>query len=139
MTSPSALQREYKIEIEDDIISIRQEVRELAQKNGFEPFAVAALTTAASELSRNVWTHAKGGVAKIQLLRDKDRTGIELIFEDHGPGIADLDRVLAGGYSTVKSLGLGLSGSKRLVDEFLIDTAVGRGTKITLRKWKRKF
>ena len=133
------LQRELTIEMEDDIVSVRQEVRELAQEYGFEPFAVAALTTAASELSRNVWTHAKRGVAKIQLLREKDRIGVELIFEDQGPGIADLERALAGGYSTVKSLGLGLSGSKRLVDEFDIDTAVGRGTKVTVRKWKRKF
>jgi len=139
MTPQFRLQRELTIEMEDDIVSVRQEVRELAQEYGFEPFAVAALTTAASELSRNVWTHAKRGVAKIQLLREKDRIGVELIFEDQGPGIADLERVLAGGYSTVKSLGLGLSGSKRLVDEFDIDTAVGRGTKVTVRKWKRKF
>jgi len=139
MTPQFRLQRELTIEMEDDIVSVRQEVRELAQEYGFEPFAVAALTTAASELSRNVWTHAKRGVAKIQLLREKDRIGVELIFEDQGPGIADLERVLAGGYSTVKSLGLGLSGSKRLVDEFDIDTAVGRGTKVTVRKWKRKL
>lgn len=139
MTPQSLLQQELTIEMEDDIVSVRQEVRELAQEYGFGPFAVAALTTAASELSRNVWTHAKRGVAKIQILREKDRIGVELIFEDQGPGIADLERVLAGGYSTVKSLGLGLSGSKRLVDEFDIDTAVGRGTKVTVRKWKRKF
>ena len=100
--------------------------------------AAAALTTAASELSRNVWVHAKTGKAKVSVLRG-DRLGIELQFVDHGPGIADLARALAGGYSTANSMGLGLSGTKRLVDEFNIDTAPGRGTTIVIRKWKKEF
>jgi serine/threonine-protein kinase RsbT len=130
---------EFRIDKEADIVAVRQRVRELAKENGFDQFAVAALTTAASELSRNVWVHAQKGVASIRVLRSGNRVGLELEFVDHGPGIADLNRALAGGFSTSKSLGLGLSGTKRLVDEFDIDTGLGRGTRIVIRKWKREY
>jgi serine/threonine-protein kinase RsbT len=130
---------EIRIDKEADIVAVRQRVRELAKEQRFDQFAVAALTTAASELSRNVWVHAREGMSRITVLRQGNRVGLELIFIDHGPGIADLNRALAGGYSTSKSLGLGLSGTKRLVDEFNIDTEPGRGTTIVIRKWKREF
>ncbi len=127
------------IDKEADIVAVRQQARELAKELQFDQFAVAALTTAASELSRNVWVHAQRGVARIRLLRNGNRVGVELEFVDHGPGIADLNRVLAGGFSTSRSLGLGLSGTKRLVDEFDIETQPGRGTRIVIRKWKKEF
>ena len=130
---------EFRIDKEADIVAVRQQVRELAKELRFDQFAVAALTTAASELSRNVWVHAQKGQARIRILRNGRRVGMELEFEDHGPGIADLNRVLAGGFSTSKSLGLGLSGTKRLVDEFNIDSTPERGTKILIRKWKKEF
>ena len=130
---------EFRIDKEADIVAVRQQVRELAKEHQFDQFAVAALTTAASELSRNVWVHARSGMARIMVLRNGKRVGLGLEFVDSGPGIADLSRVLAGGFSTSKSLGLGLSGTKRLVDEFNIDTAPGRGTKVVIRKWKRDF
>lgn len=130
---------QIKIEVEDDIVTVRQAVRERAKENGFDPFAIAAITTAASELSRNAWVHAGGGNAKISVLRNDGKVGIELECSDHGPGISDVERVLAGGYSTIKSLGLGLSGTKRLVDEFQINTKKGQGTKIVIRKWKKTF
>ena len=130
---------EFRIDKEADIVAVRQQVREIAKELRFDQFAVAALTTAASELSRNVWVHAQKGEARIRILRNGRRVGVELEFMDHGPGIADLNRVLAGGFSTSKSLGLGLSGTKRLVDEFDIDSAPGRGTKIVIRKWKKEF
>jgi serine/threonine-protein kinase RsbT len=130
---------EFRIDKEADIVAVRQQVRELAKELRFDQFAVAALTTAASELSRNVWVHAQKGHARIRILRNGRRVGMELEFEDHGPGIADLNRVLAGGFSTSKSLGLGLSGTKRLVDEFNIDSTPERGTKILIRKWKKEF
>jgi serine/threonine-protein kinase RsbT len=120
-------------------VEVRQRVRELAKEHRFDQFAVAALTTAASELSRNVWVHAQKGTARISVLRNGTRVGLGLEFVDQGPGIADLNRALAGGFSTSNSLGLGLSGTKRLVDEFKIDTAPGRGTKVVIRKWKREF
>ena len=130
---------EIRIEKEADIIAIRQLVRELTKAHKFDQFAIAALTTAASELSRNVWVHAKGGIARITVLHNERRVGLGLEFVDRGPGIADLNRALAGGFSTANSLGLGLSGTKRLVDEFSIDTAPGRGTTVVIRKWKRDF
>ena len=143
--SPSGLHHdpseawEIRIDKEADIVEVRQRVRELAKNCGFDQFAVAALTTAASELSRNVWVHAQKGTARIAVLRSGRRIGVELEFVDHGPGIADLDRALAGGFSTANSLGLGLSGTRRLVDEFNIDTEAGRGTKVVVRKWKKEF
>ena len=130
---------EIRIDKEADIVAVRQRVRDLAKEHRFDQFAVAALTTAASELSRNVWVHAQKGVALISVLRNGHKIGVELEFVDHGPGIADLNRALAGGFSTAQSLGLGLSGTKRLVDEFSIDTEPGRGTKIVIRKWKKEF
>ncbi|HLH31070.1 MAG TPA: anti-sigma regulatory factor [Terriglobia bacterium] len=130
---------EIRIEREADIVAVRQRVRELTKEYRFDQFEVAALTTAASELSRNVWVHAQRGIARIVVLHNGKKVGLELEFVDHGPGIADLNRALAGGFSTSKSLGLGLSGTKRLVDEFDIDTEVGRGTKIVVRKWKKEF
>ena len=139
MPIASSDQMEIRIDTENDIVSVRQQVRMLAQETGFDPFAVAALTTSASELSRNVWRHATCGTAKIQVLREGKKVGLQLEVSDQGPGIADLQRALAGGYSTAKSLGLGLSGTKRLVDDFHIDTAPGRGTKVTIRKWKKTF
>ena len=129
---------EIRIEKEADIIAIRQLVRELTKAHKFDQFASAALTTAASELGRNVWVHAKGGSARIAVLRGS-QIGLELSFVDRGPGIANLDRALAGGYSTANSLGLGLSGTKRLVDQFHIETEAGRGTTIVIRKWKKDF
>jgi len=126
-----------RIESEDDVVLVRRKVRELAQARGFDSFACAAITTATSELTRNVWVHARRGEARIEELAEGDRIGIRARFTDEGPGIADLERVLAGGYSTSKSMGLGLSGSRRLVDEFSIDSVQGKGTVVTFVKWKR--
>ena len=130
---------EIRIDKEADIVAVRQQVRELAKEFRFDQFAVAALTTAASELSRNVWVHAQQGVSRIRVLRNGNKVGLEVEFVDNGPGIADLDRALAGGFSTARSLGLGLSGTRRLVDDFKIDTAPGRGTKVVIRKWKKDY
>jgi serine/threonine-protein kinase RsbT len=128
--------REMKIDCEEDVIVVRRAVRAAAQARGFDTFACAAITTATSELVRNVWVHAKKGVAVLEEVTDGARIGIRATFTDEGPGIADIPRVLAGGYSTAKSMGLGLSGSRRLVDEFVLDSQVGRGTSITFVKWK---
>jgi serine/threonine-protein kinase RsbT len=130
---------EVAIRTEDDIAIARGRVRALADRMRFDAFAAAAVTTAASELARNTWRHGGGGKASIEEVSDGRRSGIRLVFDDQGPGIPDLDRVLAGGYSTARSLGLGLSGTKRLVDEFSIDSAPGRGTKVVVTKWKRSL
>jgi len=127
----------FGIQSEADIALVRRRVREVAQELGFDAFATAAITTAASELARNVWTHAHGGQSTIARVLDGRRRGVRLEFRDQGPGIADLPRVMAGGFSTARSLGLGLSGSKRLVDEFHIETSPGQGTLVQVTKWAR--
>jgi serine/threonine-protein kinase RsbT len=126
-----------KIDSEDDVITVRRSIRELARKQGFDAFATAAITTATSELTRNVVVHAGSGRVQIEELHDGRRAGLRLVFSDCGPGIPDLARAMSGGASTARSLGLGLSGSKRLVDEFDIQTEVGKGTRITVTKWTR--
>ena len=128
--------REMRIDTEDDVILVRRAVRALAQAVGLNAFACAALTTAASELTRNVWVHARRGDAVLEHVVVDGRIGIRVTFRDDGPGITDLERALAGGFSTARSMGLGLSGSRRLVDHFAIETIVGRGTKVEILKWK---
>jgi serine/threonine-protein kinase RsbT len=128
--------REMRIETEDDVILVRRAVRDLAQAHGFDVFASAALTTATSELTRNVWVHARRGVAILEEVSNGDREGVRVTFKDEGPGIADIDRVMAGGFSTARSMGLGLSGSRRLVDDFELRSTVGRGTTVEIVKWK---
>lgn len=137
MDSRTLSRMEMKIESEEDVVLVRRRVRELAQAQRFDTFAIAAVTTAASELTRNVWVHAKAGKAVVEVVAEgAHRMGLRVTFSDEGPGIPDLERVMRGGYSTARSMGLGLSGSKRLADEFSIDTNVGKGTVITFVKWK---
>jgi serine/threonine-protein kinase RsbT len=129
--------QELSIKHEDDVSTVRRAARQLALGRQFDAFASAAITTATSELTRNIWVHAGAGRAILCEVSDGTRVGIRIEFEDQGPGIADIERVLRGGYSTARSLGLGLSGSKRLVDEFQIESALGKGTKVVITKWKR--
>src|SRR5437899_11275451 len=124
-----------RIDTEDDIALVRRKVRDLAKACQFDVFLAAAVTTAASELARNVWVHAGKGAAVVERVDDDGRAGVRVEFKDEGPGIENIDRVLAGGYSTANSMGLGLSGSRRLVDEFSIDSARGRGTCVKFVKW----
>lgn len=138
MATETRSRREMRIETEEDVILVRRAVRALAESNRFDLFASAALTTAVSELTRNVWVHARGGDAVIEELVTDERVGLRVIFRDEGPGIPDIDRVMAGGYSTAKSMGLGLSGSKRLVDDFQLESTVGKGTRIEITKWKAR-
>lgn len=128
---------ELPLTTENDVVTVRRRAQAVAHERGLGTFAIAAITTAASELARNVINHGKGGSATIEVLANGGKHGVRLVFRDQGPGIADVPRVLAGGYSTAKSLGLGLSGSKRLVDEFAIDTTPGKGTVVTVIKWAR--
>jgi serine/threonine-protein kinase RsbT len=136
-----ALQALTRVEIpivrEDDIVLVRRKARALAQARGFDAFATTAVTTAASEIARNCWCHGKGGVAVLEEVSDGVRVGVRIVVEDQGPGIPDIPRVLAGGFSTGRSLGLGVSGSKRLVDEFDVQSEVGKGTRVWMIKWPR--
>jgi serine/threonine-protein kinase RsbT len=126
---------EMPIDNEEDIILVRRKVRDVAQACSFDTFAVAAVTTASSELARNVWVHAGRGKAVVEKLSDDGRYGVRAEFRDEGPGIADVARALAGGHSTAKSMGLGLSGSRRLVDEFSLESSPGQGTRVVFVKW----
>lgn len=128
---------EARIESAEDVVLARRKAREIALETGFDAFATAAVTTAASELARNVWVHARKGRVVVERIERGGKSGVRMEFRDEGPGIADLDRALAGGYSTVKSLGLGLSGTRRLVDEFHIESSPDQGTFVRVAKWVR--
>lgn len=129
--------RELKIDNEEDVVLVRRAVRLLAEAQSFDSFATSALTTAVTELSRNVWVHAQRGRALIEEVTDGARTGIRAEFRDEGPGIPDIEWALVDGHSTASSLGLGLSGTRRLVDEFHIESLPGTGTLVRITKWKR--
>jgi len=129
--------QELKIATEDDVVLVRRAVRSLVERRGFDSFATAALTTAVTELGRNIWVHARGGLAIIEELEEGPRPGVRVEFRDQGPGIPDIEWAMAGGNSTASSLGLGLSGTKRLVDDFQIQSEIGRGTSVRITKWKR--
>jgi Anti-sigma regulatory factor (Ser/Thr protein kinase) len=132
------LQGEVRIQDESHIISVRKSVREVATRLGFGITDVTRIITAASELARNIYHYAGTGVMRWRILDKGVNIGIELIFEDHGPGIADVDQVMQQGYSTSGGLGMGLPGSKRLMDEFEIQSKIGLGTIVTVKKWKKK-
>ena len=121
---------------EHDIVLARQHVRRLAQEAGFGLVDQTKMVTAASELARNAVTYGGGGTVKWELLTEGARTGLRLHFVDAGPGIADLKQALTDGWTSGTGLGLGLSGARRLVNEFEIDTAVGRGTRVTITRWR---
>ena len=119
-----------------DVVVVRQRAREQAHRAGFSLLETTKLVTAASELARNTLEHGGGGYAEIEICTDGLKRGVRMRFVDDGPGIADIDQALKDGYTTGKGLGLGLGGSRRLVSEFQIETAVGKGTKITVVRWK---
>jgi serine/threonine-protein kinase RsbT len=122
----------------EQLHAARRLVQEWATRLEYSSLERTKLVTAASELGRNTLVHGKGGSMTIsELLRD-GRTGLELLFEDNGPGIADIDQALTDGFSTAKSLGLGLGGARRLVNEFDIASEPGQGTRITIRQCKRR-
>ena len=119
-----------------DIVKVRQLVRELAISLGFTLVEQTKLVTAASELARNALVHGGGGNVRMQALNNETRRGLKLTFSDEGPGIADLEQALKDGFSTGSGMGLGLSGAKRLANEFEIESAPGQGTKVMITRWR---
>ena len=120
-----------------DVVRVRQVVRAVAVRAGLSLVDQTKVITAASELARNTLIHGKGGAASVALVDEGRRRGVRVCFVDEGPGIDDLDLALQDGWTSGTGLGLGLSGSRRLVDSFTIDTEVDRGTTVHIVKWGR--
>ena len=124
-----------RIDSDQDIVTARQRGRALAEQAGFSNSGLTLIATAISELTRNILSYAERGEISLAIVEQNGRKGISVVARDEGPGIPDVSRALEIGYSTSGSLGLGLPGVRRLMDEFEIDTAAGRGTTVTARKW----
>lgn len=120
----------------DDVVRVRQEVRSKAVAAGLGLVDQTKIITAASELARNALDYGGGGTVNISLINDGVRRGLRLVFEDKGPGIPDIQQALKDGFTTGDGLGLGLSGAKRLSNEFGIESTLGVGTRITIARWK---
>lgn len=128
------------IDGEAGIVAARQRARELGRSLGFGAVDQSRIATAVSELARNVAQYATDGQGRVVLRATESpsgRVGLEVVVSDEGPGIADLDQVMREGFSSGRGLGMGLPGTKRLMDEMEIDSGPGRGTVITIRKWRR--
>lgn len=124
------------IRLEQDVVLARQAVRRLAQEHGFGIVDQTKLVTAASELARNTLIYGGGGELRWETVLDGGRRGLRLHFIDEGPGIPDVQQALVDGWSSGSGLGLGLSGAKRLVNDFELQTEVGKGTRVTITRWK---
>ncbi len=124
------------IHSEYEIVTARQKVREICSKLGFSSAEQTLVATAVSELARNIVEYAKSGEIVIQLVNSNERKGIVITARDKGPGIPNIELAMKDGYSTSNGLGLGLPGSKRIMDEFEITSKVGKGTTVIIKKWK---
>jgi serine/threonine-protein kinase RsbT len=120
-----------------DVVTARQLGRDMAKESGFYGSDLTLIATAISEIARNIVSYAQRGELSFSLLQDGARRGLMVIARDEGPGIPDIELAMRDGFSTGKSLGLGLPGAKRLMDEFEIQSEIGKGTTITMRKWAR--
>jgi serine/threonine-protein kinase RsbT len=132
----ATLKGEAPLKSEHDIVLARQQVRRLTQELQFSLVDQTKLVTAASELARNALVYGGGGMMTWEVLEVPGRRGLKLRFSDEGPGIPNLDLAMTDGWTSGKGLGMGLTGTKRLVNEFDIDTQVGAGTRVTIARWK---
>ena len=122
---------------EKDIVTARSVARAMASQLGFGAIDQSRIATAVSELTRNIVRYATDSQGRVALRETEDRPGIEIVVSDDGPGIEDINVVLQDGYTSGGGMGLGLPGTKRLMDEMTIDSALGSGTTIVIRKWRR--
>ncbi len=136
MTHPGSISERIAIRVSEDVVLVRQTVRQHAVKLGFGLVDQTKLVTAASEIARNTLIYGGGGWAVVETVNGGSRQGLRLVFEDQGPGIADVERALQDGFTTGAGLGLGLGGARRLVNEFEIHSRPGEGTRVTLVRWK---
>lgn len=135
-TMQTSFDGELPLRNEHDIVLSRQRVRKMTLELGFSLVDQTKMVTAASELARNAVIYGGGGTLKWTVLNDGPKRGLRLSFEDQGPGIADLDLALTDGWSSGSGLGLGLTGTRRLVNEFDIQSTVGSGTRVVITRWK---
>ncbi len=126
------------IHVEGDVVVARRAVRDAANRMGFGITDTTRIVTAASELARNIVKYAGTGTMLIRAIEQEARAGLELVFADRGPGIADIPQALTEGYSTTGGLGMGLPGAKKLMDHMHIQSKVGEGTCVVVRKWRRR-
>ena len=124
------------LKTEHDIVLARQAVRKLTQEQGFSLVEQTKMVTAASEIARNTVIYGGGGTMTCELLVDGGKRGLRLRFEDQGPGIPNVDLAMTDGWTSGTGMGMGLTGAKRLVNEFDLDTHPGQGTRVTLTRWK---
>ena len=120
----------------EDVVAVRRTVREWAVASGFGLVDQTKIVTAASELARNTVLHGGGGTLRLEALNDGPRRGLRLVFEDQGPGIPDVEQALKDGFTTGSGLGLGLGGSRRLMNDFQIESHPGEGTRVTVARWR---
>ena len=133
-----AVEKSHELTVanQDDVVLVRPAVRAAAVELGLNLVDQTKIVTAASELARNTVVHGGGGTARVETIMDTSRRGLRLTFEDHGPGIRDIDVAMKDGYTTGTGLGLGLGGAKRLSNEFQIESNPGKGTRVTITRWK---
>jgi serine/threonine-protein kinase RsbT len=133
-----AVAKDDRLEIRasSDVVLVRQAVRKWATELGFSLVDQTKIVTAASELARNTLDHGGGGTVRLEMLTEGFRRGLRLTFEDQGPGIPDIALALSDGYTSAGGMGMGLGGSRRLVNEFEIASRVGEGTRVTITRWK---
>ena len=131
-----AISERLEVRAPEDVVIIRQRVRDLADKRGFKLVDQTKIVTAASELARNAIVYGGGGTALIEVIEKNGKTGLRVTFEDHGPGIADIELAMKDGYTTGGGLGLGLSGAKRLCNDFDIFSKPGEGTRVSITRWR---
>ncbi|HUR95968.1 MAG TPA: anti-sigma regulatory factor [Gemmatimonadales bacterium] len=127
---------EFEVRASNDVVLVRQLVRQWSVEAGFSLVDQTKMVTAASELARNTLEHGGGGTACVEYLADGLRRGVRVIFEDQGPGIPDITLALRDGYTSRNGLGLGLGGARRLVNDFDIESKPGEGTRVTITRWK---
>jgi serine/threonine-protein kinase RsbT len=137
VTAPPTSPAPLTVTTDADVVRVRQAARDLAVAAKFSLVDQTKLVTATSELARNTLVYGGGGEVEATIVQRLGRTGIQLVFSDQGPGIADVELALTDGWSSGTGMGLGLSGTRRLVDEFEIDSAPGAGTRVRILKWRR--
>ena len=130
------LSNQHTVQSAEDVVAVRQSVRQRAVELGFSLVDQTKIVTAASELARNTLQYGGGGRVTIDAVEDFGRRGIRLTFEDDGPGIPDVELAMKDGYTTGGGLGLGLSGARRLSNDFSIESTPGKGTRVTITRWR---